>query len=396
MISVEEASYLIDQNSFPNQEIETLSVSSSLGRVLAKSLKAPLSLPNFRQSAMDGYALSLHKDLSYAVVGEVQAGDRSNLELKPGECVRIFTGAAVPDSADTVVIQEKVKRIESGIWLDSLPKVGQNIRAIGSQVKAGSQCLDKGQLLNPAGLGFIQSLGIESVEVFKKPKVSIIITGNELTPPGSPLKPGKIYESNSILLKSALQQKGITPEMITQTKDSLEDTLAAIEQAEQKSDVVLISGGISVGDYDFVGKALENKNVKTIFYKVKQRPGKPLFFGQKDTTFFFALPGNPASTLSCFYVYVIPLLDRLMGLETTGLNRIKLPIAHSYRSDEPRALFLKAWIQNEKVSILDSQNSSMLISFAKANALVYIPEEGVNLKALDLVEILLLPNGLIH
>ncbi len=159
--------------------------------------------------------------------------------------------------------------------------------------------------------------------------------------------------------------------------------------------MVLVSGGISVGDYDFVKQALDELEVKEIFYKVKQRPGKPLYFGRKGSKYIFALQGNHASTLSCYYVYVLPLIARLKGSNSEGLIRISIPLSHDFSADEPRALFLKATVQNQTVSILDQQHSSTLVSFAKSNAMVYIPEQGIKLKKGALVETLLLPNTIL-
>ena len=172
----------------------------------------------------------------------------------------------------------------------------------------------------------------------------------------------------------------------------MDTTVNAIDQAIKESNIVLVSGGISVGDYDFVGKAMEKLCVDQVFYKVRQRPGKPLFFGKKKETYLFALPGNPASTLSCFYVYVVPLIKKLQGDDGKGLSRFQLPITHRFSTKEPRALFLKAFIEKQRVTILDYQNSSMLISFAKSNALVYIPETKKEYLENELVETLILPN----
>ena len=392
MIAVEEALRLIQEEQNVITETETIATREALGRVLSKSIQAPIALPSFRQSAMDGYALHMGKGLTYTVIGEQKAGDAKPFDLKAGECIRIFTGAAVPNTANAVVIQEKVKRFETKIELENLPQLGQNVRAQGTQIKKGSFPLEKGQMLNPAGLGLIQSLGIQKVEVFRKPRVCVIVTGNELLPPGSTLSEGKIFESNSLILKAALHQIQIEPQIITGVPDRLEDTVDVLKGAFATSDLVLISGGISVGDYDFVGKALQNLGVKDIFYKVRQRPGKPLYFGKKGNTFCFALPGNPASTLTCFYVYVLPLLNHLRNFGSLGLRREKLPLTQDFQSSEARALFLKANVNRGKVSLLDHQNSSMLISFAKANAVVFLPENGAFLKKHEKVEVLFLPD----
>ena len=395
MIAVEEALALVLDNSFPLKETEIIPINQCLNRNLAKAVEAPIDLPSFRLSSMDGYALCLHQSNSYSIVYEVKAGDAANPSLKIGECVRIFTGAVVPDSADAVIMQEKTIRKEDQLTIETPVNKGQNIRLAGSQVQKGDFPLEKGQVLQASGLAFLKSLGISEVEVVRSPKVTIIITGNELMPSSEPLTRGKIYESNSILLQAALHQQGIENQLVSFAEDSLKATISALKKAFLSADVVLVSGGISVGDYDFVKQALKELEVKEIFYKVRQRPGKPLFFGKKDQGFVFALPGNPASTLSCFYVYVLPLIARLKGSKSDGLIRDSIPLAHDFSSEEPRALFLKATVQNQNVSILDRQHSSMLVSFAKANALVYIPEQGVRLKKGALVETLLLPNTIL-
>jgi molybdopterin molybdotransferase len=301
----------------------------------------------------------------------------------------------VPDSANAVIMQEQTNHKNKVLTIEIPVKNGQNIRPIGSQVQKGDFPLEKGQVLQASGLAFLQSLGIHEVEVIRSPRVTLILTGNELIKPTETFTRGKIYESNSILLRSALQQQGIETQLISFTEDNLKATIHTLEKAFLKADVVLVSGGISVGDYDFVKQALEALDVKQIFYKVRQRPGKPLFFGKKGTKLVFALPGNPASTLSCFYVYVLPLLARMKGSRSDGLMRVSIPIEHDFSSKEPRALFLKASFNNKTVSILDHQHSSMLISFAKANALVYIPEQGIDIKKGAMVETLLLPNTIL-
>ena len=391
MISVEQALEFIKNEEVKIFNTESIEVKKALNRVLSSSIKAPIDLPPYRQSSMDGYAINISGDLSYEVLGEIKAGDNKNYNLLPGTSVRIFTGAAVPDSANAVVIQEKVKRNKNFIMLENFPLENQNIREKGSQIKNGSISLKKGNKLNPAGLGFIQSLGIQNINVYKKPLVTVIVTGNELIPPGNTLSIGKIYESNSLIISAGLEQNGIKPQLIKEIPDNLDATEKVLRKAFDNSDLVLISGGISVGDYDFVGKAMKNLKVQEIFYKVFQRPGKPLYFGKKDKTYCFGLPGNPASTLTCFYVYVIPFLNKLCHNSNIELVRNFIPISHNYSSNETRGLFLKAFINNKKVTILDYQNSSTLISFAKANALVYLPKNSQSIQKNDPVEVIHLP-----
>ena len=327
------------------------------------------------------------------MVGEIKAGDPFEFELNPGEALRIFTGAGVPDSANAILIQELVDRDYQTISTQKAPTIGQHIRKTGEQIKKDDIVFEQGTQLNPPALGILQSLGFTKVKILLPPKVAIIITGNELEKTGKPLQKGKIYESNSLVLKTVLQQMGIINGIVEQVEDDLKATQNAIEKALSHSHLVLISGGISVGDFDFVGQALEQIGVEKLFYKVKQKPGKPLFFGKHKQTLLFALPGNPASTLNCFYVFVYPLLQALMGRSFSGLLCIKYPLADDFENTTDRALFLKAKIQNDVVIPLTGQASSMIKAFAMANALVYIPLSKKKFKKGEKVETLILPHG---
>ncbi len=375
MVPVEKALQLVDNRIKPTQEIVTLSVSNSLGFVLAKDILSPINMPPFRQSAMDGYALGSIEEKTFSLIGEVQAGDDEDPELKKGEAIRIFTGAPVPSEAKTVIMQEKVEVIANKVILQESVKPNANIRPAGEQIKQGEVALTKGTIINAAGIGYLATLGITHIEVYKKPSIAIIATGNELVPPSQKLKHGQIYESNSVMLSSALKTSGFVNVSFYKVEDEYQATCSIIEKAIQQYDVVLISGGISVGDYDFVGKALRDLQVDEIFYKVKQKPGKPLYFAQKDNTTIFALPGNPASSLSCFYIYVLPALQKISGHQDYHLTRTTSISNSEYSKKGERAEFLKASLKNDKVTILDGQASSMLRSFALANALVYLPEE---------------------
>ncbi|WP_299212354.1 gephyrin-like molybdotransferase Glp [uncultured Dokdonia sp.] len=395
MITVNQALQYVWKQPLPSVKEQSLQVEDALGQILAQDINSPISLPSFKQSSMDGYAVRFREkeNTLYNLIGEIKAGDSANLRMQPGEAVRIFTGAPVPQHADAVVIQEKSMVLGTQLTIQDTPTNGQNIRPIGSQIEKGKIALTKGHYITPASIGLLKSLGIEKLQVFQPPKVAIVITGNELVSTGKPLEEGQIYESNSAVLKAALYQQGIDDVSIVYAKDTLEETETVLNTVLSHSDMVLISGGISVGDYDFVGKALKNLEVEELFYKVLQKPGKPLFFGKKENTFVFALPGNPASTLTCFYVYVTLLLDRWRGSENPGLLRVQLPISKTFENTFGRALFLKARIKNNKVEMLDQQNSATVISFAKANALLYISEDTQKVAENELVETLILPYG---
>ena len=387
MISIQEALQIVDEQQAP-LKVHQLSVEESLGFYLAEEIRAPFDLPSFDNSAMDGYAvcgISEH----YEVIGEIQAGNISEFHLKDGEAVRIFTGAKVPRSTTAVVMQEQTEVNRKELTILASITEGQNIRRKGNELRKGDSVFLPGKLINPATVGLLTSLGLTSVSVYKKPIVRIISTGDELIPAGNALQKGQIYESNSSTLSSVLENYGFDCAGKSHLNDDFELIKTAIAEALSQSDVLLLSGGISVGDYDFVRQALLENGVDELFYKVRQKPGKPLYFGRKGNKFVFTLPGNPASSLTCFYLYVLPLLQKMSGALTTGLLRVKLPLAHSYLMKSDRPSFLKAQIESNSISILDGQASSMIHSMANANALCYIDQPG-EYQVGDLVECLIL------
>jgi molybdopterin molybdotransferase len=389
MISVPEAFSILELNLPALHEVE-ISLFQARKHILAQSVMSPINMPPFRQSAMDGYALCLHDALVYEIIGEVKAGDSHTVELLPGQSVKIFTGAAVPYSAQAVIQIEKVAANGSQMLLDELVAPETNVRPIGEQISAGDLALQKGTLLNAAAIGFLAGLGFTKIPVYKKPKVGIVVTGNELSKAGTPLEYGKVYESNGIMLQSALIDAFYDEVTIYEVNDDFENTKNKLNEALTTNDVVLVSGGISVGDYDFVARALKELQVDTLFYKVNQKPGKPLFAGKLNNKMVFALPGNPAACLTCFYVYVLPTLAILSGAEANYKQAVLLPLAHDYEVKNTRSQFLKASINNGEAEILTHQNSSMLNSFSVSNGLVYVPHGHYELKKGDKVEVYLI------
>lgn len=391
MISVHEAIQLCQAATKTTNTIVQISLKDALGYILAKDVRAPINMPPFKQSSMDGYAINYVSGSVFKLVGEVKAGDASNPILKNNKAIRIFTGAPVPDDANVVVIQENVQKFKDSIEVSESIKVGMNIRPVGQQIHQNGLALEKGTVLQPAGVAFLASLGIAKVEVFKKPSIAVIVTGNELVMPGTTLKRGEIYESNGIMLVNALHQIGFSDITTYKVADDYSKLLNTLKEVETKHNFIMLSGGISVGDYDFVEEALTEIGVNKVFYKVKQKPGKPLFMGKKGNSTFFALPGNPASALSCFYIYVYPVLQKNIGNTYIHLERRNLIATTSFKKKGDRAQFLKALVKNDKVEILDGQASSMIHSFAKANALVFMPEETSTIENGDVVETIMLP-----
>nr|WP_315175617.1 gephyrin-like molybdotransferase Glp [uncultured Flavobacterium sp.] len=387
MISVQRAFNLIAQEVSPMASVE-IPIELANGLVVAETIYSPENVPAFSQSSMDGYAFAYDENIvSYQLVGEMAAGSSTPFHLNPGEAVRIFTGAAVPFNADTVLMQEKAL-VQAGKLkiLDDQLKKGNNVRQIGSEIAKGDKAVEKGTALKPAVIGFLASMGISKVKVYPNPKVAVVVTGNELVSPGGNLEYGQLFESNSFTLTAALKQMGIQDVTVVQVKDDLDQLHTVLSQIIEAHDLVLISGGVSVGDYDFTLKALELSEVKTIFHKVKQKPGKPLLFAVKSDTVIFGLPGNPASVLTCFYEYVLPAISK-MTLRKLALQFQKAILQNYYSKPEGMTHFLKAKYQDNLVSLGTGQESYKLSSFAEANCLAIFPAEVSKITSGETIEV---------
>ena len=389
MIAVSDAMRKVIENT-RSLGTTNIGVHEALNFALAEDIHSPINMPPFDQSAMDGYAVQLHQGETYGLIGEIKAGDNSEFNVQKGEAVRIFTGAMIPAGANAVIRQEDVDRIDDKISVRTKVEVGTNIRSAGEQIKVGELAIEKNTRLTPGTIGFLAMLGKTTVSVYQKPKISILTTGNELIKPGASLNPGEIYESNSVMLSAALSQLGIDASMHT-VEDDFEKTRDRINELISESDLTLITGGISVGDYDFVGDALIELGVDEHFYKVKQKPGKPLFYGTKGAKSIFALPGNPAAVLSCFYIYVIPCLNLMMGKSDYQLTALKLRLASSYKKTAKLTHFLKGFAENGEVTILNAQSSAMLSAYKRANCLVQLDEGREEWFEGDEVQVIILP-----
>jgi|SRR6201993_467503 len=393
MISVEEAKGIITEHVFALAKKITVPLADGLGCMLAEDVFAPLDLPPFNQSNVDGYVVRGLENKTWKVVGEVKAGDNCTFELKEGEAVRIFTGAMVPAGSDCVIMQERITRAGDKIQFAEIElKQGEHIRKAGAQIKKGALALPQGTVVNPAILGFLSGLGLAEVVVYAKPKITLIVTGNELQTVGSDLELGKVYESNSFAMQGALQMMGLKVDALHFIKDEKEKLNACVAKAILDTDLLLISGGISVGDYDFVKEVLDENKTETLFYKVAQKPGKPLYFGKNKNCFVFGLPGNPASALTCFYEYVYTTLRIIQGKESIFLNSLQLPALKNITKKKGLAHFLKAEISSNGVMPLEGQESFIMKSMAGAGAFIYLPADKENVAEGELVEVHVLPN----
>lgn len=401
MISVKEAKSLIQDNIIP-LPIHKVSLSIAAGHTLAEDIYAELDIPAFEQSSMDGYAIRF-SDIGHPLIinGEMQAGTDKEASLLPFQAMRIFTGAPLPNDADTVVMQEKVE-VNNGILtiLDLDLLQGSNVRKKGAEVKNNALAIVKGSRLTPGAVGFLAGIGITDVKVYRTPVVGIIVTGKELQQPGKTLAFGQVYESNSYALTAALELAQVTQINFYTADDDLTVLTAVLKEALECNDMVLLTGGVSVGDYDFVIRATEQLAITQIFHKVKQKPGKPLYFGKKQDKVIFGLPGNPSSVLSCFYHYVLPALEAMMNYKgvsaekSNNASRLKIfeaILTHNFTKTAGLTHFLKAYFTDGKVTPLHAQESFRMSSFAEANCMIEMEEDKTDFVAGSLVKVYLFP-----
>jgi molybdopterin molybdotransferase len=390
MIPVSEAKELVRKNTVVLTPLH-MPLLQATGLVLAADIYAENNFPPFEQAAMDGYAF-FFDDLAVSSIleikGESAAGNAEQQTAGKSEAVRIFTGAPLPQRTDTVVMQEKVEINGKMLVIrDEQLKRESNVRPTGSEIVSGSLALPARTLLTPGAISFLAGLGRTEVPVFPRPRIHIIVTGNELQDPGKPLAFGQVYESNSFALGAALAQMKLDKPFVTRVSDDLPAMKKTLESSLQSADMVLITGGISVGDYDFAARALQECGVEKIFHSVKQKPGKPLYFGTKDRVRVFALPGNPSSVLTCFYEYVLESLELMMGLQDHYIKKMHLPLTKALVKKPGLTHFLKAVYRDGRVTPLDAQESYKMRSFALANCLIVLPEEKNEFEINETVEV---------
>lgn len=374
---------------------ETLATQDGLGRHLAADIRSPMDHPVFDQSAVDGYALRFEDIARYpalAVADTVRAGDAGERTLAPGECCRIFTGAPLPPGADTIVMQELVERTGDAVRShDAGLRLGGNVRKAGEQLRAGELALAAGTRLDAAALGFLRSLGIREVTVARQPRVRIIVTGDEFAETEADFRRGRIYESNGLMLQAALAAMGIAATYQT-CRDDPSALAQVVGEDAAAADLLLLTGGVSVGDYDFSRGALEANGFEAVFHNVAQKPGKPLLFCQRGGRLAFGFPGNPRASLVCFYLFALPLIQAMQGARQTGLRAMRLPLAADFsrKLDGKTHLVTAAWT-GAGVRLLQGQQSHMLQSVAQADLIVVLPADRAEIAAGSPVDCFLLP-----
>lgn len=355
-------------------------------QVLAQSITGVIDSPVFDNSSMDGYAVRAEEAQTGSVLKvaerEQAAGPDQHLELLRGEAIRIFTGAAIPQGADAVIMQEDVERADDTIKVTEGVVSGENIRRRGGDVCAGQLLLSRGDLLTPSRIGLIASQGIPEVPVHCRPMVNIITTGDELVEPGAPLIPGEIYNSNGPMLKAAAEQAGA----IAATDHAIDDIDMlgmTLENALTTGDIVIIAGGVSVGERDYVKEVLNSLGVVTDFWKVNVKPGKPFLFGKHaDGTLVFGLPGNPVSAFVTFNIFALPAIRKRLGLavraQDAGIGSVTGPALEDMQNKGDRPHYLRGISSSKGIALSGTQQSHAVFGLSKANCLIRLkPEEQI-------------------
>jgi molybdopterin molybdotransferase len=384
---------------------EDLAITQAEGAVLAEDATTSWPLPGFDNSAMDGYAVvaadvagaSEENPVTLPVDGEVAAGDTASHSISPGRCVKIMTGALLPTGADAVIPVEWTDDGRETVRISKSAAAGNAIRCAGDDAKPGDLLLPAGTKLGAAQIGVLAAAGHGKVRVRRRPRVTVISTGNELAEPGSPLVPGLIWDSNSYMLAAAARQAGCDTTRHPTLPDEPDGVLAAIEQAASTADLLMTSGGVSMGGEHDVVKAALSKLGSVGFRKVAMQPGMPQGFGLigggAEKTPIFTLPGNPVSAFVSFRLFVEPAARALQGLRVEPVAPRQARLAAPVRSPDGRRSYLRANLDRAagSVSPLTGQNSHQIASLARADALIIVPESVTSLPAGQTVDVLELP-----
>jgi molybdopterin molybdotransferase len=354
-------------------------------------LVAPLALPLFDNASMDGFAVvagSCRVGARLKIVGEQAAGVDRRLSITAGEAVRIFTGAPIPRGTDAVIMQEETRVEGDELVPTSDVEPGENIRRRGADVAEGQKILTAGERLGPQTLALLAAQGIASVEVGGQPRVALISTGDELVDPGTPLRSGEIYDSNAVLLRALLQKGGATVTSVLRCGDRAEELENAL-RAGTAADLMIITGGVSVGARDFVKPALTAVGATLDLWRVSLKPGKPFLFGRAGRCAIFGLPGNPVSAFVTFLLFVRPALSQLSGArdEALTLRRTTAKLAAELRNPGDRPHYIRGLLLDGTFTPVGRQESHALFGLSRSNALVRVPP-GFELKAMSEVSVL--------
>lgn len=358
----------------PVLETETVPLAEAAGRVLAEPASAKRNQPPFRASAMDGYAVQaadIAPGARLALIGESPAGGVFDGVVRLGETVRIFTGGAVPEGADRVVIQENVAREGDTVILNDAPGDGLNIRAEGADFKI-DDTLEAPRRISSADIALLAAMNIPLVPVVRKPVIAVIPTGDELVMPGENPGPTQIITSNNFAIKAQLEAQGAEVRLLPIARDNRPALRAAFQLAEG-ADMVITLGGASVGDYDLIAPMAEELGISLDFYKIAMRPGKPLIAGHISGVPMFGLPGNPVSSMVCTHVFLRPAVDKMLGLPADALPEVFAALTAPLPANGPRAHYMRAKVFGGECTPAEQQDSALISVMANSNALIIRP-----------------------
>ena len=380
---IEEAKATVDRHALAPTSARR-SITEAAGLRLADDVAAPEPLPSFDNSAMDGYAVRLPDREDpvaepFPILGEAQAGSPFEGRVAAGEAVKISTGAVVPDGAERVIRIEEAEETNGQVYFQSAGKPNGNIRYEGEEVAVGDGIAEAGEPLTPPLVGRLTSLGVATVPVYAPPTVAILNTGNELVDADAELKPGQIRNSNRYLLTDLLRESGVSIGPVEAVPDTWDNTVSAIEQAAEAADLVVITGGVSVGPHDHVKAAAEEEGFERQFWKVRQKPGKPFYFATRDDTLLFGLPGNPFSAAINTVYYVHPTIRRALGHPKPEgrIAAARMQAPHERRKSK-RAKFMLVRIVDvvdgePRLRVVDKQRSHMLAGLHESDGFVLGP-----------------------
>ena len=402
MISVEEAQKIV-LNSGLEPIVKKLPILESLGLNLAEDIISSDDIPIYDNSAMDGYAVRAidikGAEKSYPIrlvlAGEViGAGKIPKSTVNPGFCMPIMTGASLPEGADSVVKKEDTQRDTASIMVFREIEKGENVRYRGEDIKKGNTVFKKGDGINPGTIGVLASLGKSEVMVFGPPVIGVLPTGDELIGISEKLVAGKVRDSNSYSLSAQIKEMGIQYKRFGSAPDDEALLLKKIKEALGECDILLLSGGISAGDYDLVKDTLEGMGAKLNFWKVNQKPGKPLAFFEYGNKYIFALPGNPVSVMVCFEMYVRPMIRKSMGAHNLFRPEVMAEALHDFKNKTGRINFIRAIVENKDGQYFfkstGMQGSGILTSMARANGIARFPADMGNVEKGSKVKVYLL------
>ena len=374
LLSVDEALAQLLAAAKPVPDIEQVATLEATNRVLAKPQRSTMDVPPMDNSAMDGYALRISdlKSSSLKVDQKIMAGAVGG-PLKPGTAARIFTGAPIPPGADAVVMQEDCEVQGEQVTIKKAPKLGEWIRRVASDIAKGGEILQAGKRLLPQDTGLAASVGIKTLPVFRRVRLGLFFTGDELVMPGEPLAPGRIYNSNRFTLRGLGELFGCEVRDYGIVPDSLQATRDMLRRAALECDLIVTSGGVSVGDADFVKPAVEAEG-RLLMWKIAMKPGRPLAFGSVQNAFFIGLPGNPVSSFVTFLIFVRPFLLRTQGISAVEPKSIQARADFDWPQPDARREFLRVkWNAQGGLDLYPTQDSAVLTSTSWADGLVDNP-----------------------